>query len=157
MKLHLIAVGHRMEDWVTEAYRAYAKRMPREMPLLLKELKPAQRAAGQTANRRLLDTEAAQIEAALPQGSLRVVLDEHGRTCDTAALAQRMDGWKQSGRDVSFVIGGADGLAAAVKDSADWLWSLSPLTLPHGMVRVILAEQLYRASSILAGHPYHRP
>lgn len=156
MKLAILAVGHRMPAWVNEAFEEYAKRLPREMPLQLKELKPAQRssAAGDTA--RWLQTEAERITAALPQGALRVVLDEHGRSFPTRGLADHLQRWRNDGRDIAFIIGGADGLDDTVKSRADLLWSLSPLTLPHGLVRVVLAEQLYRASSLLAGHPYHR-
>lgn len=152
----MLAVGHRMPAWVNAAYEEYAKRMPREMPLQLKEIKPAQRsnAAGDTP--RWLRTEAENIEAALPEGGLRVVLDERGRGFPTRTLADHLQRWRNDGRDIAFIIGGADGLDNTIKSGADLLWSLSPLTLPHGLVRVVLAEQLYRASSLLAGHPYHR-
>ena len=92
----------------------------------------------------------------MPAGALRVVLDEHGRSFPTRQLAVHLERWRRDGRDVAFVIGGADGLAPEIKGCADLLWSLSPLTLPHGLVRVVLAEQLYRAASLLANHPYHR-
>ncbi len=156
MKLTVLAVGHRMPDWVAAGYGEYAKRMPREMPLQLKELKPAQRssAAGDVA--RWMQNEAERIEGAMPAGVLRVVLDEHGRSFPTRKLADYLERWRSDGRDVAFVIGGADGLAPQIKAGADLLWSLSPLTLPHGLVRVVLAEQLYRAASLLANHPYHR-
>ena len=144
-----------MPAWVTAGYEEYARRMPREMPLQLKELKPAQRSsAGDTA--RWLQTEAERINAAAPAGLLRVVLDEHGRSFPTRILAEHLERWRGDGRDVAFIIGGADGLAPELKAGAGLLWSLSPLTLPHGLVRVMLAEQLYRAASLLAGHPYHR-
>lgn len=156
MKLSVLAVGHRMPAWVTAGFDEYARRMPREMPLQLKELKPAQRSntAGDMA--RWLQIEAGRIDAAAPAGVLRVVLDEHGRMFATRILAKHLERWRGDGRDVAFIIGGADGLAPALKTGADLLWSLSPLTLPHGLVRVVLAEQLYRAASMLAGHPYHR-
>ena len=156
MKLAILAVGHRMPDWVTAAYEEYAKRMPREMPLQLKELKPAQRSNATGDTPRWLKTESEHIEAAIPQGALRVVLDERGRSFPTRTLADHLERWRNDGRDVAFFIGGADGLDDKIKSRADLLWSLSPLTLPHGLVRVVLAEQLYRASSLLAGHPYHR-
>lgn len=156
MKLAILAVGHRMPAWVNAAYEDYAKRMPREMPLQLKELKPAQRSNATGDTPRWLKTEAGHIEAAIPHGSLRVVLDERGRSFPTRTLADHLKRWRDDGRDVAFIIGGADGLDDTIKTSADLLWSLSPLTLPHGLVRVVLAEQLYRASSLLAGHPYHR-
>ena len=155
MKLSVLAVGHRMPDWVTAGFEEYARRMPREMPLQLKELKPAQRsAAGDTV--RWLQTEAERINAAAPAAMLRVVLDEHGRSFPTRVLAEHLERWRGGGRDVAFIIGGADGLATELKTGVSLLWSLSPLTLPHGLVRVVLAEQLYRAASLLAGHPYHR-
>ena len=155
MKLHVLAVGHRMPGWVTEGFLEYAKRMPREMPLQLKELKPAQRSAAADVPR-WLAAEAERIAAAMPAGVLRVVLDEKGRSFPTRMLADHLERWRRDGRDVAFVIGGADGLAPELKRDADLLWSLSPLTLPHGLVRVILAEQLYRAASLLTNHPYHR-
>jgi 23S rRNA (pseudouridine1915-N3)-methyltransferase len=156
VKLAILAVGHRMPPWVNAAYEDYAKRMPREMPLQLKELKPAQRSNATGDTPRWLKTEAGHIEAAIPEGSRRVVLDERGRSFPTRALADHLKQWRNDGRDIAFIIGGADGLDDSIKSSADLLWSLSPLTLPHGLVRVVLAEQLYRASSLLAGHPYHR-
>ena len=145
-----------MPPWVTAAYEDYAKRMPREMPLQLKELKPAQRSNATGDAAKWLKTEAAHIDAAIPQGSLQVVLDERGKSFPTRALADHLTRWRNDGRDIAFIIGGADGLDSSIKSRADLLWSLSPLTLPHGLVRVVLAEQLYRASSLLAGHPYHR-
>lgn len=156
MKLAILAVGHRMPSWVTTAYDEYAKRMPREMPLQLKELKSAQRSNATGDTPRWLKTEAEHIEAAVPQGAMRVVLDEHGRSFPTRTLADHLKRWRNDGRDIAFIIGGADGLDDTIKSGADLLWSLSPLTLPHGLVRVVLAEQLYRAASLLAGHPYHR-
>lgn len=156
MKLVVVAVGHRMPAWVTAAFDEYAKRMPREMPLLLKELRPAQRSASTGDAARWMQTEAERIEAAVPAGALRVALDERGRSFTTRDFAGHVAKWRNEGRDVAFIIGGADGLAPSVKTGASLMWSLSALTLPHGLVRVVLAEQLYRASSVLAGHPYHR-
>lgn len=147
-----------MPEWINAGFDDYARRMPREMPLALTELKPEPRSdkpsAGDIA--RILEQEAQRIEAALPKAGLTVVLDETGKTVTTRQLANKITRWREDGRDVTFVIGGADGSAARLKNSADWLWSLSPLTLPHGLVRVVLAEQLYRAMSILGNHPYHR-
>jgi 23S rRNA (pseudouridine1915-N3)-methyltransferase len=105
---------------------------------------------------RLTEAEARRIRAALPAGSFKVVLDERGRGCTTRELSQRLESWQMEGRDVAFLIGGADGLAPGLSREADWLWSLSPLTLPHGLARVVVAEQLYRAWSITKNHPYHR-
>lgn len=145
-----------MPAWVNAGFLEYSKRMPREIPLLLKELKPAQRSSAAGDMPRWLEDEAARINAALPAGALRIVLDERGRSFHTRDLAGRLERWRGDGRDPAFIIGGADGLADGVRKSADLLWSLSPLTLPHGLVRVILAEQLYRSASLLANHPYHR-
>ncbi len=145
-----------MPAWVSAGYDEYAKRMPREMSLQLKEIKPAPRSNAVGDIERWRQTEAERIRAALPPGAWRVVLDEQGRSFPTRTLADHLRRWRDDGRDVAFVIGGADGLAAEVKAGADLLWSLSPLTLPHGMVRVVVAEQLYRATSILTNHPYHR-
>ncbi len=158
MKLRIVAVGHRMPAWINAGFDEYARRMPRDMPLTLIELKPEPRgdktSAGDIA--RLVENEAQRIEAAIPKDHLTVVLDETGKTITTLQLAAKITRWRDDGRDVSLVIGGADGTAQRLKKNAGWLWSLSPLTLPHGLVRVVLAEQLYRAASILGNHPYHR-
>lgn len=153
MKFLVVAVGHRMPVWVDAAFAEYAGRMPREARIELVALKPAARGG---AVKRVLDAEGERILAALPASCVRVALDERGTPVNTAELAQRIARWQQGGRDVAFIIGGADGLAHSVKQAANYVWSLSPLTLPHGLARVVLAEQLYRAVSILHNHPYHR-
>ena len=148
-----------MPDWVEAGFREYARRMPRELPLSLIELKPEPRTASTHAGRaldRLVGTEGRRISAAIPERSLRIALDERGRAWSTRELAKRLAEWQMEGRDGAFLIGGADGLPEEVKREADAVWSLSALTLPHALVRIILAEQLYRASSILRNHPYHR-
>ena len=146
-----------MPAWVDAGFEDYARRMPREAPLKLTEIRAEPRADNDAANaERVMDAEAKRIAAAIPKGALRVVLDERGRTCSTRELATRFSGWQMEGRDVAFIVGGADGLADAIKRDADVMWSLTPLTLPHGLVRVIVAEQLYRAHTILKNHPYHR-
>lgn len=147
-----------MPEWINAGFEDYARRMPREMPLALAELKPEPRGdkPGAGAVERILEQEARRIEEALPKTARRVVLDETGKAVSTRQLADCIARWREDGRDVAFVIGGADGTAARLKQGADWLWSLSPLTLPHGLVRVVLAEQLYRAASIIGNHPYHR-
>ncbi|MDR2000589.1 MAG: 23S rRNA (pseudouridine(1915)-N(3))-methyltransferase RlmH [Zoogloeaceae bacterium] len=155
MKLLVAAVGHRMPDWVDAGFAEYAKRMPREAPIELLAVKAEPRASGKPVAA-LLAAEAERLRAALPPQCRRVVLDERGGDITTGELAQRMAAWAQEGRDVAFIIGGPDGLDAAFKKSAHETLRLSALTLPHGMVRVILAEALYRASSLLRGHPYHR-
>ncbi len=155
MKYWLIAVGQRMPAWVDEAYAEYARRMPAQTPLQLRELRAESRGAGlDTAS--VIDREAQRIEDALPPQALRVVLDERGQRMTTLQLAEAMRDWRQQGRDVAFVVGGADGLAPGIKASADLLLRLSDLTLPHGLVRVLLAEQIYRAHTVITGHPYHR-
>ena len=158
MKLSVVAVGHRLPDWQESGFNEYARRMPRDMLLTLTELKPEARRdePGSSAATRVLEKEALRIEAALQKDVIKIVLEETGKAVTTQQLAQRLARWRDDARDVAFVIGGADGTAARLKSGADWLWSLSPLTLPHGLVRVILAEQLYRAVSILNNHPYHR-
>lgn len=150
-----------MPQWIAAGFEDYARRMPRAMPLALTELKPEPRSdkSGAGDITRILEQEAQRIEVALQsvhKGGLTVVLDETGKTATTRQLADKITRWRDDGRDVTFVIGSADGTAARLKKNAGWLWSLSPLTLPHGLVRVMLAEQLYRAVSIIGNHPYHR-
>ena len=153
MKFIVVAVGHRMPAWVDSSFAEYVGRMPREARIELAALKPAQRGG---PVKRVLEAEGERIFAALPAGCVKVVLDERGTLVTTAELARRMARWRETGRNVAFIVGGADGLADGVKTAADFVWSLSPLTLPHGLARVVLAEQLYRAHSILHNHPYHR-
>ena len=129
--------------------------MPPECRLVLKEIKPIERSSGKNAET-VMAQERTRIEAALPKGGRVVALDEHGVHMTTVQLSQQLSTWQQQGGDVSFVIGGADGLDAEFKKNADMLVRLSSMTLPHGLIRVILAEQLYRAWSILRNHPYHR-
>ncbi len=154
MKLRIVALGHRMPAWVTEGYDEYAKRMPRELPLELVELKPEPRDRGKPVAQ-LLAAEAVRIRAACGEAQV-VALDERGAAWTTRELAARLTRWQGDARDVAFVIGSADGLDAAVRRDAHATLALSALTLPHGLVRVMLAEQLYRAASLNAGHPYHR-
>ena len=153
MKFIVVAIGHRMPAWVDSGFAEYAGRMPREARIELAALKPAPRGG---PVKRVLEAEGERILSALPAGCVKVALDERGTLVDTMALARRMARWRESGRNVAFIVGGADGLAESVKASADFVWSLSALTLPHGLARVVLAEQLYRAHSILHNHPYHR-
>lgn len=155
MKLVILAVGHKMPDWITNGFDEYAKRMPPELRIELKEIKPEQRSSGRNADS-VMAAEKQRIEAALPKHARVVALDERGRDWTTMQLANALPGWQQDGRDVAFVIGGADGLAPEVKARAELMLRVSSLTLPHGMVRVLLAEQLYRAWSITQNHPYHR-
>jgi 23S rRNA (pseudouridine1915-N3)-methyltransferase len=155
VKLHLIAVGHKMPGWINAGFDDYARRMPPDLPLLLTEIKPGHRVAGEDGAR-ARQFEAERILAALPAGCLPVVLDERGAQVTTRELATWLHGWIGEGTPPAFVIGGADGLDASVKARAGKLLGLSKLTLPHAMARVILAEQVYRAVCIIKGHPYHR-
>lgn len=155
MQLIIAAVGHKMPGWVADGFGEYAKRMPPECRLVLKEIKPVERSSSKTAET-VMALERERIETVLPKGGRVVALDEHGRDVTTTQLSQHLTQWQQQGGDVTFVIGGADGLDAGFKQAADMLLRVSSLTLPHAMVRVLLAEQLYRAWSITQNHPYHR-
>jgi 23S rRNA (pseudouridine1915-N3)-methyltransferase len=154
VRLIVVAVGARMPRWVDEGFEEYARRMPRTLPLELVEVRPEPRAGGRTGAQ-LLAAEAGRIERALPARCRRVALDERGREFTTAAFARWLDAQKREGGDLAFMVGGADGLAETLKTGATLL-RLSALTLPHGLARVVLAEQLYRATTILRGEPYHR-
>jgi len=154
MKLRVVALGHRMPAWVDAGWNDYARRMPPAFPLTLVELKPEPRDRGRPVAQ-ILAAEAARVAAACA-GTQVVALDEHGRAWTTRRLAETLSRWRDEARDVAFVIGSADGLADEVKRGAAAVLAISALTLPHGLVRIVLAEQLYRAVSLLAGHPYHR-
>ncbi len=155
MKLLLVAVGQRPPAWAETAYAEFAKRFPPELRLELKAVKAEARNGGGAAPQ-WMAAEAARLEAALPRGVRRVVLDERGERIDTPGLAARIKAWQHDGRDVALLVGGPDGLAPALKASADEALRLSDLTLPHAVVRVLVAEALYRAWTVLANHPYHR-
>ena len=155
MKLTILSVGHRMPGWIQEGFQEYTRRMPPEIRVELVELKPEERGAGRgTEKARALEGE--RLLAALPAGGTLLALDERGRSVSTQGLAVMLAEWMRDGTHPVFAIGGADGLDEAVKARAAKLLSLSALTLPHALVRVLLAEQLYRAWTILARHPYHR-
>ncbi|WP_151448372.1 23S rRNA (pseudouridine(1915)-N(3))-methyltransferase RlmH [Lacisediminimonas profundi] len=156
MQLVIAAVGHKMPAWIEAGFQEYAKRMPAECRIVLREVKPVERSGSRTAET-VMAQERSRIEAVVPKGSRVVALDEHGLDLTTLQIADKLKMWQQERGDVTFVIGGADGLDAGFKKSADLLLRVSSLTLPHGMVRVLLAEQLYRAWSITQNHPYHRP
>jgi 23S rRNA (pseudouridine1915-N3)-methyltransferase len=155
LKLHLIAVGHKMPGWIEAGCDDYVRRMPPDLPLMLTEIKPGHRVAGEDGAR-ARQLEAGRILAALPAGCVPVVLDERGAQATTRELAAWLQGWMAEGVSPAFVIGGADGLADSVKARAGKLLGLSKLTLPHALARVLLVEQLYRAVCIIKGHPYHR-
>jgi 23S rRNA (pseudouridine1915-N3)-methyltransferase len=155
MQLVIAAVGHKMPAWIENGFGEYAKRMPSDCRIVLKEIKPVERSGSKTAETAMA-LERARIEATVPKGARIIALDEHGKDLTSVQLAQKLTQWQQDGGDVVFVIGGADGLDAEFKEKADMMIRISSLTLPHGMVRVLLAEQLYRAWSITQNHPYHR-
>lgn len=155
MQLLIVAVGHKMPAWIEQGFDEYAKRMPPELRIVLKEIRPEQRSSSRTAAT-VMQLEAARIEAALPKQCRIIALDERGKDWSTVQLAEALTGWQREGGAVALLIGGADGLDPALKQRADMLLRVSSLTLPHGMVRVLLAEQLYRAWSITRNHPYHR-
>jgi 23S rRNA (pseudouridine1915-N3)-methyltransferase len=154
MKLYIIAIGHKMPDWIERGFQEYSKRMPREAPVILIELKPENRSSRTVEQTLALERNA--IQAAIPAHSKVIALDEHGHAWRTIELAQQLMRWQQDGQDVTFIIGGADGLHPDIKRQAHHLIQLSALTLPHGIVRVLLAEQLYRGYTIIHHHPYHR-
>lgn len=155
MRLQLVAVGNKMPDWVTTGYEEYARRLPPDMPLQLTEVTAGKR--GKKANiARITEHEGEQMLAQVGKGSRIVTLEVEGRPWTTPKLAKRMQQWQLDGRDVSLLIGGPEGLAPACIAASEEKWSLSPLTLPHPMVRVIVAEALFRAWSLNNNHPYHR-
>ncbi len=155
MKLILAAVGQKMPDWVNAGYQEYARRLPPDSPLELREVKAEPRTGGRSATQ-VMQAEARRLEQVIPPQARRIALDERGRDWRTADLADAMGRWRQDGHDVAFVIGGADGLDATFKQQCHERLRLSSFTLPHGMVRVVMAEQIYRAWSLLHNHPYHR-
>lgn len=155
MRLHLLAAGTRQPAWINAGFEEYARRLPAECRLLLKEISlSAARKRGDSA--RAVAEEGARMLAAVPTGVRIVALEVRGRVLTTESLTRQLQAWLRDGRDLALLIGGPDGLASECLARAELQWSLSPLTLPHGLVRVIVAEQLYRAWSILQGHPYHR-
>lgn len=155
MKLQLVAVGTKMPDWVQTGFTEYLRRFPKDMPLELVEVSAGKR--GKNADiKRILEKEGEAMLAATGKGNRIVTLDIPGQPWETPQLAQQLERWKQEGRDVSLLIGGPEGLSPACKAAAEQSWSLSALTLPHPLVRVLVAESLYRAWSITANHPYHR-
>ena len=155
MKALLIAVGERAPGWVAQGFSEYQKRLSHWLPLALMEVEPGMRGKGRDTARAMAD-EGARVLAALPKGAHVVVLDGRGKMHSSEQLAQRLEHWRGQGRDLAFLIGGPEGHAPEVIARADEHWSLGPLTLPHMLVRLVLAEQVYRAAALLANHPYHR-
>jgi 23S rRNA (pseudouridine1915-N3)-methyltransferase len=155
MKLNLLAVGTKMPAWVSDGYQEYAKRMPRECSLQLHEITPAKRGKSGSPSQWIRE-EGERILAAIPDSHHVVVLDVQGKSWRTEHLAEQLKSWMADGRDVSLIVGGPDGLTDECLQRADQRWSLSALTLPHPLVRIVLSEQLYRAWTVLQNHPYHR-
>lgn len=155
MRLRLICVGQKMPGWVTEGFQEYTRRMPRELSVELVEVPMAHRGKNPDVPR-LMQHEAEALLGATGHRDRVVALEVGGKAWSTEALAQQLENWQLEGQDISFLVGGPDGLHVSCRERADQQWSLSPLTLPHPLVRILLAEQLYRAWSITRNHPYHR-
>ena len=155
MKIHLIAVGKKMPEWVNAGFSEFSKRMPPELQVNLIEIPPSVRNKATPIEKNIKE-EGERIQSAIPDNSKLIVLDEKGKDFSSIALSKEMESWLPMGQDISIVIGGADGIDPVIKQQADEKRSLSSLTLPHALVRVVIAEQLYRGWSILKGHPYHR-
>jgi 23S rRNA (pseudouridine1915-N3)-methyltransferase len=155
MRIHLIAVGQKMPAWVNQGYQEFARRLPADCSLHLSEIAALRRGKNADLNR-IAEQEAESLLAAVPKAAMIVALDERGQPWSTRQLAEKFDDWRQNGSDVALLVGGPDGLAEVCRQRARHIWSLSPLTLPHALVRVLVAEQLYRAWSIGVNHPYHR-
>ena len=155
MKVRLLTVSQRQPRWVTDGCAEYQKRLPRAWQFEVVEIKPAPRTGGASRARVRVVVEE-RLRAALPKNALVVALDERGASWSTERFAEALAGWQQSGRDLAFVIGGADGLDPDFREAADQRLSLSPMVMPHGLVRVVVVEQLYRAMTVLDGHPYHK-
>lgn len=155
MRVRLIAVGRRMPAWVETGYAEYAKRLPSECALSVVEIEPGQRGKGSGGERARAD-EGTRMMKAIPKGARVVALDGAGEPWSTEVLAEQLRAWLAGGRDLALLVGGPDGLAEPCLARSDQRWSLSRLTFPHPLVRVIVAEQLYRAWTLVQGHPYHR-
>lgn len=155
MVIHFITVGQKMPKWVQDGYAEYAKRLPKSCAIKLVELPMAQRGKTGSADKYKAE-EAKKILAAIPKGAQLIVLDEHGEQVTTKGLAVKLEDWLASGQDVALIVGGPDGLEQSLIQQARWKWGLSKLTMPHPMVRILVAEQIYRAYSVINNHPYHR-
>ncbi len=155
MRIHLIAVGKKMPEWVNSGFLEFSKRMPPELQINLIEITPSVRNKTTPIEKNIKE-EGERIHSAIPSNSRLIVLDEKGKNFSSVDLSKKMESWLPMGQDISIVIGGADGVDNVIKQQAVEKWSLSSFTLPHALVRVVVAEQLYRGWSILNGHPYHR-
>jgi len=155
MRITIVAVGKKMPAWINQGVEEYSRRTRTQLPFSIIEVASVKRNKT-TSNNKILVTEANRIRQHVPAQAYKIALDEKGREFTTKKFSQRLDDWIQDGQDVAFIIGGADGLDPDLKTEANDTWSLSQMTLPHGLVRVLLAEQIYRAWSLLHNHPYHR-
>ena len=155
MKARLIATGERAPAWVAQGFAEYQKRLSHWLPLELVEIEPGLRGKGRDP-RRAMEDEGRRVLASIPKGAHVVALEVTGKAHTSEQLAQRLEHWRGQGRDLAFLIGGPEGHATEVLAVADETWSLGPLTLPHMLARLVVAEQLYRAAALLANHPYHR-
>lgn len=155
MRITVLAVSRRLPGWIDAGIEEYSRRLPPDIKPQVMEITPARRGK-QTGTEKALGEESGRIRRAIPESALMILLDERGKTLSTQQLAAELETWTLDNRHVTFIIGGADGVAPEIRDHADAVWSLSALTLPHGMARLLLVEQLYRAWSILNNHPYHR-
>lgn len=155
MKARLIAVGERAPDWLAEGFSEYRKRLSHWLPFELIEIAPGIRGKGRDAAKARFD-EGQRVLSALPKNAYVILLEGRGKNHSSEQLAERLENWRQHGRDLAFLIGGPEGHSPEVIAQADEQWSIGALTLPHMLVRLIVAEQLYRAASLLANHPYHR-
>ena len=155
MQIDLIAVGKRMPTWIESGFKEYSKRLPKNINFKLIEITPAIRSKNNNAEN-FKQKEEEKINEALDPNSLIIALDEHGKSISSQSLANQLQTWNDENQHISLIIGGADGLSDAIKKKANQLWSLSEMTLPHGLVRVMVTEQLYRAWTITQNHPYHR-
>ncbi|MGQ8363960.1 23S rRNA (pseudouridine(1915)-N(3))-methyltransferase RlmH [Glaciecola sp. 1036] len=155
MQIQVVAVGNKMPDWVVQGTNEYLKRFPNDCHMYFTEIALGKRS--KTANlQNLIDAEGAKCLDAIPKGNRVIALEVKGKQWDTPTLAKKLDAWKMDGRNLSLLIGGPEGLSQQCKDAAESWWSLSNLTLPHPMVRVMVTEALYRAWSVTQNHPYHR-
>ena len=155
MHIRLLAVGDRQPSWVEDAFGIYTERYPREWKFRLDTI-PTVRRNKNDKSRQAMEAEGELINAKLSPTEQVVLLDERGKQMSSKSLASKLTEWQSDGRDLCFIIGGPDGVSGVVRQRADMMWSLSQLTLPHGMARTLLSEQLYRAWSLQTGHPYHR-
>lgn len=155
MNIHVIAIGKQMPHWISEGYQEYAKRLPLDYHLNLIEI-PSEKRLKNTDIKKIMTVEENKITAAIPRGAQVIALDRIGKTVDTKMLAKRLQTWHDNQQDICFVVGGPEGLSTSFMQNAHETWSLSAMTLPHSLVRVVLAEQIYRAWSVVVNHPYHR-